>query len=81
MTPPDLRAWQASMQLTQAAAAKALGVHLATYRDWLTGKSRTTGKPVAVDRRTSLACLALSAGLDIAEPDQDVEMVDGVPWL
>jgi len=63
MTPADLRAWQQSMQLTQAGAAAALGVHLATYRDWITGVSRTTGKPVTVDRRTELACLALSAGL------------------
>lgn len=63
MTPADLRAWQSTMGYTQAAAAQDLGVALGTYRDWITGQSRTTGKPITIDRRTELACAAISAGL------------------
>lgn len=54
MTPADLRAWQAHMQLTQAGAAQALGVSLATYKRWLVGE---------VPRITELACAAIAAGL------------------
>lgn len=63
MTADDLRAWQQALGYTQQQAAAALGVALATYRDWITGTSRTTGKPVEIDRRTALACSALAAGL------------------
>jgi hypothetical protein len=51
------------MGYTQAQAAQALGVSLATYSDMVMGRSRNTGKPVAIDRRTMLACAALAAGL------------------
>ena len=64
MTPADLRAWQAHMGLTYDTAAKALGVSRATYAEWLAGKSRTTGKPVAPSRLCALACAALAAGLE-----------------
>ncbi len=63
MTPADLRAWQTSMGYTQSRAADALGVALGTYKDWITGHSRTTGKPITIDRRTALACAAIAAGL------------------
>ena len=64
MTPADLRAWQARMGLTYETAAKALGVSRSTYAEWVAGKSRTTGKPVAPSRTVALACAALSAGLE-----------------
>lgn len=64
MTPDDLITWQAKMGLTPPKAASALGVSYATYRDWLAGKSRNTGKPVVISRTTALACAALAAGLD-----------------
>ena len=64
MTPADLRAWQSHMGLTYDTAAKALGVSRATYAEWLRGKSRTTGKPVAPSRLCALACAALAAGLE-----------------
>ena len=51
------------MGYTQAQAAEALGVSLATYKDWLHGKSRTSGNPIKIDRRTALACAALVAGI------------------
>lgn len=54
MTPADLRTWQTYMGLTQAGAAQALGVSLATYKRWLVGD---------VPRLTALACAALAAGL------------------
>ena len=63
MTPADLRAWQLSMGYTQQCAADALGVSRATYTDWINGQSRTTGKAITIDRRTELACAAISAGL------------------
>ena len=52
MTPADLRAWQTSQGLTQQTAADALGVSLATYKRYLTGK---------VPRVVALACSALVA--------------------
>lgn len=63
MTPADLRAWQAAMGYTYDTAAAALGVNRSTYADWLAGQSRTTGKPITIDRRTALACAAIAAGL------------------
>jgi len=63
MTPADLRTWQAHMGLTYDTAAQALGVSRSTYAEWLAGKSRTTGKPVAPSRAVALACAAISAGL------------------
>ena len=64
MTPDDLRAWQAAMGYTYDSAAAALGVSRSTYADWLAGQSRTTGKPITIDRRTALACAAIAAGLE-----------------
>ena len=63
MTPTDLRAWQQRMGYTQSRAAVALGVSVATYKDWLRGQSRTSGMPITIDRRTELACAALEYGL------------------
>lgn len=63
MTTSDLRAWQSSMGLTTPKAAAALGVSYATYRDWLSGTSRTTGKPIALPPMLGLACAALAVGL------------------
>lgn len=63
MTSDDLRAWQAAMGYTYDTAAEALGVNRSTYADWVAGKSRTTGKPITIDRRTALACAAIAAGL------------------
>ena len=63
MTPADLRAWQARMGISAREAARRLGVAAGTYQDWVTGKSRTSGKPVAPSRTVALACAALEAGL------------------
>ncbi|RRD43542.1 XRE family transcriptional regulator [Comamonadaceae bacterium OH3737_COT-264] len=62
ITDDDLQQWQRYMGYTQQQAAQALGVSQATYCDWLAGMSRTTGKPVHIDKRTELACAALAAG-------------------
>lgn len=56
MTPTDLRAWQASMGLTQTQAAAALGITHAAYSALVCGRS-------GIDRRTALACAALASGL------------------
>ena len=63
MTPADLRTWQAHMGLTYDTAAQALGVSRSTYADWLSGRSRTTGKPITISRLVALACAALAAGV------------------
>lgn len=63
MTPADLRTWQAAMCISGLEAARRLGVASATYRDWLSGVSRTTSKPVRISRTVALACAALAAGL------------------
>jgi len=63
MTSDDLRAWQSAMGYTYDTAAAALGVNRSTYADWIAGQSRTTRKPITIDRRTALACSALAAGL------------------
>lgn len=52
------------MGLSERRAAVALGVAPATVGDMVRGVSRTSGKPVSIDRRTGLACAALAAGID-----------------
>lgn len=55
--------WRARMDLSQRAAAAALGISLTTWQQLESGTSRQTGEPVEPDRRTLLACAALEAGL------------------
>lgn len=64
MTSADLSAWREHMAYTQRQAAAALGVTLATYQRLERGAEWTNGAPVAIDRRTALACAALAVGLD-----------------
>ncbi len=65
MTPSDLRAWQQAMRISGREAARRLGVSQATYQDWVTGKSRTSGKPITkLPALLGLACAALAAGLE-----------------
>lgn len=68
MTPEDFKLWMTTRGLVKITAAVALGVSEGTVADWMRGTSRTTGKPVAPDRRTALACAALAAGLDEWSP-------------
>jgi transcriptional regulator with XRE-family HTH domain len=63
MTSEDLRAWQERMGISALEAARRLGVAPATYRDWVHGKSRTTGKPVRPSKLVAIACAALAAEL------------------
>lgn len=56
MTPADLRAWLAAMGYSNYRAAKELGCTATTVANWLDGTSK-------IDRRTALACAALTAGL------------------
>lgn len=60
MTPEDLKAWQASHGYTYDSAAKALGIARATFARLVSGE-------VQIDRRTALACAAISAGLDVPQ--------------
>ena len=63
MTADDFRAWHNVMGHTYDTGAKALGVSRGTYADWLSGRSRTTGKPIQISRIVALACAALAAGV------------------
>jgi len=56
MTPADLRAWQAAMGYTYESAASAMGMSRSGYAKLVSGAAR-------IDRRTELACIAISAGL------------------
>lgn len=76
MTPDQFKAWMATQNLAKPGAARALGVSEGTVADWMRGTSRTTGKPVAPDRRTALACAALAAGLDEWQPGVKCEVVN-----
>ena len=68
MTPADLRAWQSHMGISGREAARRLGVSPGTYQDWVTGKSRTTGKPITLPPLLGYACAALAAGLSTWTP-------------
>ena len=63
MKSTELRAWQAPIGISGLEAARRLGVSSATYRDWLAGTSRTTGKPIKLPPLLGLACAALAAGM------------------
>ena len=63
MTPSDLKAWRTSLGLSQRAAASALGITLITYQGLERGVSYSSKQPIEIDRRTELACLAISAGI------------------
>ena len=54
MTPNQLRVWQSLLNLTQAEAAKLLGMSLGGYKKLALGISR-------IDHRTDLACAAIVA--------------------
>lgn len=62
MTPPTSKPG-ANRWVTPSAAADALGVTKTTYQAMERGRSFATDKPVAIDKRTALACAAISAGL------------------
>lgn len=64
MTPEDLRAWQHAMGISGREAARRMGVSPATYQDWVTGTSRTSGRPIKLPPLLGLACAALAAGLE-----------------
>lgn len=63
MTPSDIKAWRESLGYSQGTAAEALGVTKTTYQSMERGRSFATDKPVAIDKRTALACAAIAAGL------------------
>ena len=63
MTHENLKAWRECMGYTQRRAAEALGVSLVTYQRMERGANFDTGRAMPIDRRTALACAALSAGL------------------
>lgn len=59
----DLRMWMHRMGFTYDEAAYVLGVNRSSYATWLTGSSRTTGKPLALPRTVQLAAMAIEVGL------------------
>ena len=71
MTSADLRAWQQVMDISGREAARRLGVSPATYQDWVTGTSRTSGRPIKLPPMLGLACAALAAGISPVGRDLD----------
>ena len=61
MTSDDLKAWQLAMKYSNQEAATALGMGLSGYVQLRMGRDRSTGKDKTIDRRTELACEALTA--------------------
>lgn len=63
MTNGEIKQWRLAMGYTQQQAAEALGMALNNYQALERGVSWKTNKPLAIDRRTELACAALAAGI------------------
>lgn len=66
MTPSDLKAWQKSMDYTYESAAAALGMSRSGY-------AKLVGGTAKIDRRTWLACAAISAGIGPWAPKQELQ--------
>ncbi len=65
MTHEQLKLWRVeTMRYTQQQAADAMGVRLTAYQEWERGARFRDNRPVEIDRRTSLACAALAAGIE-----------------
>jgi len=56
MKSQELQAWQSRMGWSGLEASKRLGVSYASYRDWVAGVSRTSGKPIKLPPLLPLAC-------------------------
>jgi DNA-binding XRE family transcriptional regulator len=56
MTSEELKQWRSDMQMTQRAAAEALGITQSTYSALERGTSYARGELIKIDRRTELAC-------------------------
>lgn len=59
MTHEDFKAWRSAMDLSQAAAADALGLSKATVENYDRGTRREDGRPVEIPKHVALACAAL----------------------
>ena len=65
MTPSHFKHWRKAQGLSRQAAAEALGLSFETIRLYETGYRRDSDRtPVQIPRTVSLACAALSAGLE-----------------
>ena len=63
MTSDEIKQWRQQMGYTQRQAAEALGIALNNYQALERGMSWGKNTPLAIDRRTELACAALAAGI------------------
>lgn len=60
MTPSDFRAWRRRLGFSQAAAARALGIHVQTVKRYeIAPETALDDPPFAVPRVVALACKAL----------------------
>lgn len=83
MSPLQLREWQSRLGYTNRQAAAALGISLPGYSQLLHGIHRSSGRPLAINTRTALACAAIEAMADDAlrpkdgqDDEQDTAMPD-----
>lgn len=61
MTRDNFVAWHARMGYTYVTGAAALGVSRASYANYLSGVTASTGRPMVYSRTLALACAALEA--------------------
>lgn len=63
MTRDDFQAWHKRRGYTYDSGAEALDVSRATYGNYLSGITASTGKPMVYSHMLALACAALEAGV------------------
>jgi transcriptional regulator with XRE-family HTH domain len=64
MTPSDFKIWRKAIGLSQAAAAKALGLSTPTIEMYEAGTRFGGGRSAAIPKIVALACAALYYRLD-----------------
>jgi len=62
MTAKQMKEWRETMEWSQAEAARRLGLHYKTLRNYERGR-RDDGRPSPIPRPVALACGALALGL------------------
>lgn len=69
MKASELKAWRASLDLTQAEAAKELGVSRRTYEKWEIGREPSNPSILR------LACYAIASGMSLDEAIEEMKLL------
>jgi len=70
MTPKGFKRWRKNLGLNQKDAAEALGLKRRVVQYY--EKGERDGKPIEIPRYNSLACFALSVGVDRYDGPEDI---------